>query len=110
MRLYLARAGRSLAPVFLAGESYGGFRVALLAKRLLRAGFDVRGAVLISPVIEFSLVHGDSLMLLPDALALPLIALAHLEMTKGRHQKWARYPPLELLCGLTAPKVRIGCD
>ena len=34
VRLTLTRAGRTLAPVFLAGESYGGFRVAQLAHRL----------------------------------------------------------------------------
>ena len=36
VRLTLTRAGRTLSPVFLAGESYGGFRVALLAHRLDR--------------------------------------------------------------------------
>ena len=43
VRLTLTRAGRTLAPVFLAGESYGGFRVALLADRLLGSGIAVRG-------------------------------------------------------------------
>lgn len=81
VRLYLTRSGRTLSPVFLAGESYGGFRVSLLAKRLLRAGLDVRGVTLISPAIEFSLVRGDSLMLLPNAFALPSIAASHLELS-----------------------------
>ena len=31
VRLYLTRAGRMLAPVFLVGESYGGFRAGLVA-------------------------------------------------------------------------------
>ncbi len=81
VRLYLTRTGRTLSPVFLAGESYGGFRVSYLAKRLLRAGLDVRGVTLISPAIEFSLVRGDSLMLLPNALVLPSIAASHLELS-----------------------------
>lgn len=34
VRLYLTRSGRTSSPVFLAGESYGGFRVGLLARRL----------------------------------------------------------------------------
>lgn len=80
VRLWLTRGGRTLSPVFLAGESYGGFRVALLSKRLLAKGLDLRGAVLISPALEFSLVRGDSLMLLPGVLTLPAIAASHLEL------------------------------
>ena len=38
IRLYLTRNGRTLAPVFLAGESYGGFRAALLAGRVAGGG------------------------------------------------------------------------
>lgn len=79
VRLYLTRTGRILDPVFLVGESYGGFRAALLTKRLLRAGLDVRGAVLVSPVIEFSLIRGDDLTLLPIAVNLPSIAASHFE-------------------------------
>lgn len=82
-RTYLARTGRSLAPVFLVGESYGGFRAAQLAKRLLRGGFDVRGVILVSPALEFSLIRGSDLLLLPLALQLPSIALAHRELTGG---------------------------
>ena len=46
--LYLARNGRELAPVYLAGESYGGFRAALLSDRLLAKGAQVKGAIMIS--------------------------------------------------------------
>jgi carboxypeptidase C (cathepsin A) len=80
VRLYLAKAERPLAPVFLAGESYGGFRAALVADRLLGTGTQVRGAVLISPALEFSLLRGDRFALLPEALSLPSIAAAHLEL------------------------------
>src|SRR6202008_2382274 len=38
IRLYLARNNKESAPVFLAGESYGGFRANLLLNRLLRSG------------------------------------------------------------------------
>jgi carboxypeptidase C (cathepsin A) len=82
-RLYLTRTGRLLDPVFVVGESYGGFRSILVARRLLQSGFDVRGAVLISPVIEFSLIRGDALTILPIALSLPSIACAHAEMETG---------------------------
>jgi hypothetical protein len=60
-RLYLTRAGRMLSPVFLVGESYGGFRAVHVAERLLAGGIAVRGAVLISPALEFSLLRGNCL-------------------------------------------------
>ena len=61
VRLYLTRAGRMLSPVFLAGESYGGFRAVHVADRLLAGGIAVRGAVLISPALEFSMLRGNAL-------------------------------------------------
>lgn len=82
-RLYLTRTSRLLDPVFLAGESYGGFRTILVARRMLHSGFDVRGVVLISPVIEFSLIRGDALAIMPIALSLPSIACAHTEIETG---------------------------
>ena len=82
-RLYLTRADRALSPVFLAGESYGGFRAVLLARRLLSAGVQVKGTVLISPALEFALIRGDEYTLLPLALALPSIAASNLELKDG---------------------------
>ena len=81
IRLYLARAGRTQSPVFLAGESYGGFRAAVLAKTLQeRSGIAPSGAILISPALEFSLLRGDpSFALLPWALSLPSFAAVHFE-------------------------------
>jgi carboxypeptidase C (cathepsin A) len=83
IQLYLTHADRGLGPVFLAGESYGGFRAVLLANRLLKAGVQVRGAVLISPALEFALLRGDEYTLLPLALALPSIAASNLELKDG---------------------------
>jgi len=83
VRLYLARTDRELAPVYLVGESYGGFRAALLARRLLEAGIGVKGAILVSPALEFSMIRGDEYALLPLALQLPSIAASHLEATAG---------------------------
>jgi carboxypeptidase C (cathepsin A) len=83
VRLYLTRAGRLLTPVFLAGESYGGFRAAFIANRLLSSGIAVRGAVLISPALEFSMLRGNRYSLLPLALVLPSLAVAHWEMRDG---------------------------
>lgn len=76
IRLYLAQTGRATSPVFLVGESYGGFRAALLAKALpLDSGVGPSGIVLISPALEFSLLFGhESGQILPSALALPAMA------------------------------------
>jgi carboxypeptidase C (cathepsin A) len=82
-RLYLTRTNRALSPVFLSGESYGGFRAVLLARRLLAAGIQVKGAVLISPALEFALLRGDEYTLLPLALALPSIAASNTELRDG---------------------------
>jgi carboxypeptidase C (cathepsin A) len=83
VRLYLARTGRELAPVYLVGESYGGFRAVLLARRLLEGGIGVKGAILVSPALEFSMIRDDEYALLPLALQLPSIAASHLEATAG---------------------------
>ena len=38
VRLYLIQAGRMVSPVFLVGESYGGFRAAALTHKLQKTG------------------------------------------------------------------------
>jgi carboxypeptidase C (cathepsin A) len=83
VRLYLTRTGRLLTNVFLVGESYGGFRAAYIADRLLGGGIAVRGTVLISPALEFSMLRGNRYSLLPLALVLPSLAVAHWEMRDG---------------------------
>lgn len=81
VRLWLAQAGRTLSPLFLAGESYGGFRAALLARVLPEeSGLAPSGVVLISPALEFSLLRGEGdHLLLPWAVTLPSLAATHLE-------------------------------
>jgi carboxypeptidase C (cathepsin A) len=45
------------SPVYIAGESYGGFRVAKLARLLTeKFGIGLNGAILISPALEFALL------------------------------------------------------
>jgi carboxypeptidase C (cathepsin A) len=95
VRLYLTRSGRMLSPVFLVGESYGGFRVAHLANRLLSSGIAVRGAVLISPALEFSMLRHNPYALLPLALALPSLAAAHLEQRDGLQASLGVLPEVE---------------
>jgi carboxypeptidase C (cathepsin A) len=83
VRLYLIHAGRMISPVFLAGESYGGFRAASLTRKLqTSAGVSPSGLVLISPVLEFALLKGEDYDPLSWALALPSLAAVNLE-SKG---------------------------
>jgi carboxypeptidase C (cathepsin A) len=79
IRLYLAQTGRTGSPVFLAGESYGGFRAALLARTLQEdVGISPAGIVLISPALEFMLVRPDQFDPLHWALELPSLAAVRL--------------------------------
>jgi carboxypeptidase C (cathepsin A) len=83
VRLYLIKSARMLSPVFLMGESYGGFRAASLARALQKSGANSpSGLVLISPVLEFSLLYGEDYDPLSWALGLPSLAAVNLE-TKG---------------------------
>jgi len=57
---FLSQHHRWMSPVFLAGESYGGFRVAKMARRLQeKHGVGLCGAMLISPAIEFNSIFGS---------------------------------------------------
>jgi len=79
IRLYLARNGRTGSPLFLAGESYGGFRASLLARTLQEdIGISPSGIVLISPALEFTLVQPDEFEPLHWALELPSLAAVRL--------------------------------
>lgn len=55
VRRWLVAHGRLAAPVFLLGESYGGFRLPRLARTLLQEqGVGVAGLVMVSPVLDFN--------------------------------------------------------
>jgi carboxypeptidase C (cathepsin A) len=83
VRLYLTRTSRWLSPLFLVGESYGGFRVAALSEFMQReVGILPSGVVMVSPALEFSVLSGDSFRLLPWASLLPAYAA-----TAGFHGK-----------------------
>ena len=85
MGRWLSARGRWGSPVFIAGESYGGYRVGRLVRMLQEtAGIGLRGAVLISPALELgSLFPTDY-----DALAwvdlLPTMALAAVHHGRSR--------------------------
>jgi carboxypeptidase C (cathepsin A) len=75
VRLWLTRHDRWRSPVFLVGESYGGFRAAVMAHSLVRQiGLTVNGLVLISPALDLSLLHPSEHDLMARALALPSYA------------------------------------
>jgi carboxypeptidase C (cathepsin A) len=63
---FLSRFHRWDSPIWLVGESYGGFRVAKLTKLLQEQyGVALAGAILVSPALEFTLLDGsdyDALM------------------------------------------------
>jgi carboxypeptidase C (cathepsin A) len=83
IRLYLTDAGRLSSPVFLAGESYGGFRIATITRALQKTGaISPSGLVLISPALEFALLNAEDYDPLPWALGLPSLAAVNLE-SKG---------------------------
>jgi len=80
IRLHLVHADRLASPVYLVGESYGGFRAARLTELLAKEqGIAAAGAMLISPAIEFRLMSGDRFDVLPWALRLPSYAAVTLE-------------------------------
>jgi carboxypeptidase C (cathepsin A) len=55
MGRWLSDNGRWGSPVFIAGESYGGYRVGRLARSLQEAaGIGLNGAILISPALEIT--------------------------------------------------------
>ena len=73
VRLWLTRNGRWSSPTFLAGESYGGFRIATMADELIeRVGLAVNGLILVSPVVDFAAIDEDGI--LGPALKLPSMA------------------------------------
>jgi len=51
---WLAVNGRAASPLFLYGESYGGPRTAVLARRLLDAGVAIDALVLQSPALDYN--------------------------------------------------------
>jgi carboxypeptidase C (cathepsin A) len=83
IRLWLSRNGRELSHIYLAGESYGGFRAAELSDKLLSMGLSLQGIVMISPALEFSMLRGDEYSLLPEAFELPSLTAAHVEIREG---------------------------
>lgn len=79
IRRFLSQHHRWTSPLFIAGESYGGFRVAKMARSLQEThGVALCGALLISPAIEFEGLFGSDYNLTYWTEVFPaMVAAAH---------------------------------
>ncbi len=77
IRLWTTRNERWLSPKFLCGESYGVFRAAGLAEHLRSScGMYLNGLILVSGVLDFATISGDTGNDLPYPLILPAYTAA----------------------------------
>src|SRR5208282_2937081 len=77
IRLWTTRHERWLSPKFLCGESYGVFRAAGLADELRgHYGMYLNGLILVSGVLDFATISGDTGNDLPYPLILPAYTAA----------------------------------
>jgi carboxypeptidase C (cathepsin A) len=77
IRSYLSLHHRWESPIYIAGESYGGFRTAKLTRLLQKEyGVGLSGAVIISPALEFSLLDGTDYNVLTWIDTFPTMAAA----------------------------------
>ena len=116
VRLWLTRNGRWSSPTFLAGESYGGFRIAKMADELIeQVGLAVNGLILVSPVVDFAAIDEDGI--LGPAWKLPSMAAsaAALGRTSGTPEqaaeaaeRFALGPYLTGLAGLDYGRLDAG--
>ena len=91
---WLSGNGRWGSPVFVAGESYGGYRVARLVKMLQEdSGIGLNGAILISPALEFSALTPSDYEVLGWVDLLPTMAAAAAH--HGRSRAFPAEAPLD---------------
>jgi carboxypeptidase C (cathepsin A) len=81
---WLSRFKRWDSPVSIAGESYGGFRVGKLVRALPDRGVGLRGAIMVSPAIDFLGLDGCDYDLAPWLNRLPTMGLAAAYHGKSR--------------------------
>ncbi|MBY0311986.1 MAG: hypothetical protein K2W85_07950 [Phycisphaerales bacterium] len=92
---WLSRFNRWESPVYIAGESYGGFRVGKLMRALPERGVGLTGAIMVSPAIDFLSINGtdyDAATWFTSVPSMALSAAVH-GKTRGR---FARMKPAEL--------------
>ncbi len=82
---WLSGHGRWGSPVFIAGESYGGYRVGRLVRMLQEtAGIGLSGAVLISPALEFASLSPTDYDVLAWVDLVPTMAIAAMHHRRSR--------------------------
>src|SRR5689334_13150801 len=106
--VYATKHDRSSGPLYLAGESYGGFRAAKVARVLQKDyGIGVNGIVMLSPLLEGWLTFGDDQSALRAALELPSLAAAHLaaenKLTLEALSKAEKFALTDYLTALAGP-------
>ena len=85
MGRWLSANGRWASPVFIAGESYGGYRVGRLVRMLQEtAGIGLNGAILISPALEISTLAPSDYDVLGWVDMLPTMAAAAAHHRRSR--------------------------
>jgi carboxypeptidase C (cathepsin A) len=85
MGRWLSGHGRWGSPVFIAGESYGGYRVGKLARMLQEsAGIGLNGAILISPALEITTLNPTDYDVLGWIDTLPTMAAAAVHHGRSR--------------------------
>lgn len=94
MGRWLSDHGRWGSPIFIAGESYGGYRVGRLVRTLQEtAGIGLNGAVLISPALEITTLSPTDYDVLGWIDTLPTMALSAVH--HGRSRAFASGTALE---------------
>lgn len=108
VRLWLTKHERWSSPVYLAGESYGGFRVAAMAKSLEREeGITPNGIVMISPALDWSMINPGPGNLIAAAVNLPTFAASVAALagdTKFDPNPVEKFAMTDYLTGLAAIK------
>ena len=85
MSRWLSEHGRWGSAVFIAGESYGGYRVGRLARQLQEAaGIGLNGAILISPALEITGLTPTDYDVLPWLDRVPTMSAAALHHGRSR--------------------------
>jgi carboxypeptidase C (cathepsin A) len=94
MGRWLSANGRWGSPVFIAGESYGGYRVGRLARMLQEsAGIGLNGAILISPALEITPLSPTDYDIVGWIDRVPTMAAAAVH--HGRSRAFASGAPLD---------------
>jgi carboxypeptidase C (cathepsin A) len=94
MSRWLSTNGRWGSPTFIAGESYGGYRVGRLVRMLQETtGIGRNGAVLISPALEIGGLSPDDYAIAPWVDLVPTMAAAAAH--HGRSRVFAPGTPLD---------------